>query len=312
MDLSRANLQNFFKGISVAFHEALLGGTPVWQNLGLVERYDASGVDIVELGWLALVPGLTKFLGTAQIQNIAFNKFSFQTEPYESTIGVKRRDIELDKLGMYSRLAASHGNACNLSVDNLVTQGLFAGFSTLKAYTGNAMFSTTHRTLPGTPTWSNLVTYKFSAGSFDYVRKILRGRVSVGVGPDGKGLNMKLGRKLVLLVGPKNETAAKTLVTAEKQAGGADNPYKGAARVEVMNEIGAYNEDAWFLYEEGVQAKPLVLAESRPMTPAWLTDINDSHVMLKQEFLWQIIYDAIVVPGLPELIVASDGSAAAL
>lgn len=312
MDITRVSLNNFFRSLSIKYNESLLGGQPAWQGLGLVERYDATGEDIIELGWLAHVPGLTKFLGEAQIKNIAASKFSFQTEPYESTIAVSRRNLEHDKLGMYSNLAASHAHACNLSVDNLVAQALFAGFSTLKTYTGNVLFSTTHRALPSAPTFSNLITNKFSAGSFELARKMIRGRTSVGVGPDGKGLNLKLGRKLVITVGPKNETAAKNLVTAEKQAGGADNPYKGAARVEVMNEIGAYNEDAWFLHEEGVMGKPLVLAESRPMTPAWLNDPSDSHVIKFQEFLWQIVYDAIVVPGLPELIIGSDGSAAAL
>lgn len=65
--------------------------------------------------------------------------------------------------------------------------------------------------------------------------ELARANISGRLGDHGKPLRLQGN---LLVVGPSNEAKAKKLVTAEKNAAGADNIHKGTAKVIVVPELG--------------------------------------------------------------------------
>jgi phage major head subunit gpT-like protein len=135
-------------------------------------------------------------------------------------------------------------------------------------------------------------------------------RTSLRKRTDAKGRNLKLGKKLVLIVPPALEETANKLATSEtvpNAAGTASetNTLKGTFTVKVMNEL--TSDTAWFLVETARQIKPLIVQfEVRPEFVA-ADDPKGERALLQKEYLYQAYGRWNAGYGLPQFAYGSTG-----
>ncbi|MFT0211826.1 Mu-like prophage major head subunit gpT family protein [Pseudomonas sp. F1_0610] len=106
-------------------------------------------------GWLGQFPALREWIGARVVQNMKEHGYNIVNKLWESTVGVKRTDIEDDNLGIYGPLFIEAGRASNAHPDIQVFSLLAKGDSNL-CYDGQNFFDTEHPVYPeedgtGTP-----------------------------------------------------------------------------------------------------------------------------------------------------------------
>lgn len=302
MIISQGTLRAVHTGFRTQFMEAYHGiADPFHQVVGNITESDSAEE---EYHWLGAVPGLRELLGEVQLKNLARHEFTIRNREWEDTIGVKRVDIERDRIGVYNPMIRAIGEAARMHPDELCADLLVNGF-TRKCYTGKNFFDADHEPQAGQKKFSNKTTKKLSVANFRAARQSLRSRVNA------EGRSMRLGRRFMLVVGPANEGLGLEITQAEKVGNGNTNVDKGTAELKVWPEIGALNEDAWFLLEVGQPVKPLTVQFEQRPRPVMVTNVDDSYVVLHQKFLWQVYARHNAGYALPELAYGSDGSTAA-
>lgn len=105
----------------------------------------SSGKD-EKYGWLGQFPRIREWVGDRIIHKLKSHGFSIENKDYESTISVKRNDIEDDNIGQYSPLFQQFGYDAAVFSDELVYGLLKIGFTTL-CYDGQYFFDTDHPVL---------------------------------------------------------------------------------------------------------------------------------------------------------------------
>lgn len=94
-------------------------------------------------GWLGQFPKFREWIGDRVVKDMAAHGYSITNKDWESTVGVKRPDIEDDEVGVYSPLFQEMGRAAKVQPDELVFELLKAGLTTL-CYDGQNFFDTDH------------------------------------------------------------------------------------------------------------------------------------------------------------------------
>lgn len=139
-------------GFSKAFQDALTNTPTDWQRIAT--RVTSAGISNT-YGWLKQFPTLREWVGDRVLKDMAAQAYQVQNKLFESTVGVKRTDIEDDNVGVYTPLFAEMGRAAAAHVDALAFGLLAAGDSTL-CYDGQNFFDVDHPVYPnvdgtGTP-----------------------------------------------------------------------------------------------------------------------------------------------------------------
>ncbi|MGC6965476.1 Mu-like prophage major head subunit gpT family protein, partial [Pseudomonas aeruginosa] len=98
-------------------------------------------------GWLGQFPKLREWIGQRVIKDMAAQGYQITNKLFESTVGVKRTDIEDDNLGVYGPLMQEMGRAAGAHPDELVFALLKAGNANL-CYDGQNFFDTDHPVYP--------------------------------------------------------------------------------------------------------------------------------------------------------------------
>lgn len=96
-----------------------------------------------EYGWLDDIPMPRKWEGDRFIANMKQNAYRLIEEPYERTIGVKRRHIETDRYGLYAKRFQLMGKAARRHPASMMFDQLLNGFSRT-CYDGQYFFDTDH------------------------------------------------------------------------------------------------------------------------------------------------------------------------
>lgn len=98
-------------------------------------------------GWLGQFPGFREWVGDRVLKDMMEHGYSITNKDWETSVSVKRPDIEDDNIGVYSPLMAEMGRAAKVQPDQLVFNLLKAGISTL-CYDGQFFFDTDHPVYP--------------------------------------------------------------------------------------------------------------------------------------------------------------------
>ena len=98
-------------------------------------------------GWLGQFPQLVEWVGPRVLKDMAAHGYSITNKLFESTVGVKRTDIEDDEVGIYKPLFGEMGRAAKSFPDELVYGLLRLGLSTL-CFDGQYFFDTDHPVYP--------------------------------------------------------------------------------------------------------------------------------------------------------------------
>ena len=138
--VTSALVQALFVGFRRDFQQAL-GDTPTdWQNIAtLVPSTTKSNT----YGWLGQFPQFREWIGDRVVKDMAAHGYSIFNKDWESTVGVKRTDIEDDEVGVYSPLFQEMGRAAKVQPDELVFPLLKAGMTTL-CFDGQNFFDSEH------------------------------------------------------------------------------------------------------------------------------------------------------------------------
>ena len=256
-------------------------------------------------GWLGAIPGMRKLLGEINIRNLVDHGFAVANEEFESTVAVKRKDIERDKLGIYTGFFSAMGTAAGRHPDKLLAAAMTSGFTTT-CYTGKNFFDADHEPQKGKTKFSNKGTKKLSAANFEAARQSILSRL------DAEGEPINDNPDLVLVVSPKWESTASAILIAERNANGSTNTNKGKARLDVWNRLsGTATEDMWFLFDMGATVKPFVHQVEVETEFAAVDDLNSEHAILKKEYIYQAYGRYTVAALVPELAYGSTGADAA-
>ena len=149
MLVNAENLAAVILSLRSEFQAGLTGYQPMWNR---VATRIPSNLRAEHYGWLGSWPKLRKWIGDKVIENLAHYNYSLVNEDYESTVEIRRNDLEDDALGQYAPLARAEGQAAGEWPDENVFPLLTAGFSSA-CYDGKPFFSASHKM--GTATYSN-------------------------------------------------------------------------------------------------------------------------------------------------------------
>lgn len=119
--------------------------------------------------WLGHVPSMREWLGERVVNNPEAFSYVIRNKTFESTIAVKREDIEDDRLGVFKPMIEQLGSLSKIHPDELIFSLMKDGFRT-KCYDGQYFFDTDHPVndvsvsnvaLPGPGEENNPVWYLF-------------------------------------------------------------------------------------------------------------------------------------------------------
>ncbi|VVE35282.1 Mu-like prophage major head subunit gpT family protein [Pandoraea fibrosis] len=159
MLITPTNLRALFTGFRAEFQRGLTTVDPTYAQIATVVPSTTAGNTYA---WLGQFPKLREWIGKRQVRDMAAHGYAITNKLYESTVDVKRTDIEDDGYGVYKPMFQEAGRAAAIYPDEHV-YGLLSAGQTTHCYDGQNFFDTDHPVYPevdgtGTATTvSNLV-----------------------------------------------------------------------------------------------------------------------------------------------------------
>lgn len=140
MIINSGNLTLLYQGFNASFKEGFGQADSDYETLTLQVK---SSTREEQYGWLGQFPGFTEWVGERTVRSIREHGYVIKNRKFESTVEVKRDDIEDDAYGVYSAMFAEMGRSAASHPAELVYATLKSGFDT-KCYDGQYFFDTDH------------------------------------------------------------------------------------------------------------------------------------------------------------------------
>lgn len=131
-------------GFKASFQAALESTPSEFKKLATVVN---SSTASNTYGWLGQFPQLREWVGNRVVKDMAAHGYQITNKLFESTVGVKRTDIEDDSVGIYTPLFGEMGRAAASHPDELIFALLQAGHAT-QCFDGKNFFDTEHPVFP--------------------------------------------------------------------------------------------------------------------------------------------------------------------
>lgn len=152
--LSSNLVQALFVGYRRDFQSALTDTPTDYEKIATVVP---STTKSSTYAWMGQFPAFREWVGDRTVKDIAASGYSIANKDWESTVGVKRTDIEDDNVGVYAPLFAEMGRAAKAQPDEMVFALLKAGRTTL-CYDGQYFFDSDHPVYPNADGTGTAVT----------------------------------------------------------------------------------------------------------------------------------------------------------
>lgn len=302
MLINRENLAGLMKNILTTFNKALDEAKPMWAKFATRIPSTGSQNDYswIKDGW----PSMRKWIGDKVVKNLSAGKYTITNEPYESTIGCKRDDLEDDNTGIYAAMAKGEGQAAAMWPDELVAD-LVNGVFTKECYDGQYMVDTDHPVGDGVA--SNKGTKALSCATL----ALAQGSLGVAItamtsqkNEQGRPLNVQPN---ILLVPPALRETANVLMTSDRLEDGKPNPYKGMFEVVVWPQL--TSATAWFLIDGTKALMPFIFQERKKPTLVSQTNPDSDDVFNQAVYKFSIEARGNAGYGFWQLIYGSTGAA---
>lgn len=271
MQVNQRVLQSITRSFSLIFQEAMAAAEPLWPKLA-TEVPSSTREQVYP--WLGAFPTLREWIGDRQIHNLALHDWTIVNRSWEVTIEVDRDDIEDDLLGVYTPILQQMGEAAALHPDQLVFELIRRGFDD-KCYDGKKFFADNHQ-IGKSPKQSNLGTKALSAESYGEARA----RMMTFKDENGEPLNIVPN---LLVVPPQLESVALEILSAERNAFGATNIYRGSAELLVAPRL-ASEPTAWFLLDTRKPIRPFIFQRRKAPEFVSRDQITDENVFMRKKF----------------------------
>lgn len=140
MDINATNLDLAFKGFKTVYNTAYDKAPSFKDQLAMT----VSSVTSEETyGWLGQFPEIREWIDERFIKEMAKHGFTIKNKKFESTVKVKRDDIDDDKLGLYKPMFSEMGRNTRQHPDFMLFGLLKRGFETL-CFDGQNFFDAEH------------------------------------------------------------------------------------------------------------------------------------------------------------------------
>jgi phage major head subunit gpT-like protein len=147
MLINSQTLKDLFVGFRSDFNTGFRSVEPQWNQIAtLVPSMTAENL----YGWLGKFPRLREWVGDRVLHKMAAEAYRLENKKFESSIEVKRDDIEDDQFGVYSPMMQEMGFAAATHPDELVFEAVVAAFTTGLCYDGQPFFDSDHPVGDGT------------------------------------------------------------------------------------------------------------------------------------------------------------------
>lgn len=140
MIVNRQNLDTLFTGFNASFKKGLGDAA---SHFAMVSMVTNSRTAEESYAWLGSLPRIREWLGERVVHNLSTHGFKIKNRTFESTVAVKRTDIEDDQFGVYGPVFEHFGRDVAEHPDDLVFKLLAQGFNS-KCYDGQYFFDADH------------------------------------------------------------------------------------------------------------------------------------------------------------------------
>lgn len=298
--VTSAKLVGIDKSINTRFNQ---GRTRVPNFVGRICTRIASTAAKEAYGWINNIPGLDKNSAETIKQRLELAGHEIVNDEFDKAITVPRTAIEDDTYGMFGNLAEEFGLKGAQRPDTELIAALLRSFTTLKAWTGKALFATDHALGKGV-VHNNKGTKKLSAANFQTGYAVIRNA------KDGAGdplFTLLDSSKVFLVVDPDYEATADSIVKMDTLSTGGKNPNYNKAQVVVMPGLG----HSWFIIDNSATVGALIFQDRLPLSITANFNLTSEDVLRFKEYAWYARSRFAIGAGRPEYAYGSTGADAA-
>lgn len=306
-----AKIEAAYIGFGTMLHNRLQNGDAIHSRIATVARTN----NLLDRQlWLNNVPTMRMWEGPKVLSQLSAESLPIVTRPHEASIRIPKADIQNDRFGLYTGRINDLADSFNWSCDDMVITMLCAGVAGTSlgtTYDGQNLIDTDHTTLSGGGTaQSNRVTGAFSAAVFQSAwDAYLKFKNENGV-----PVNVR-NRKMILLHGPANRTAVRTVLNQQIAAGLSQNldagmaeplctPWITARTTKVLGVSVTLTGLEWFLIPEGSSSVILQIKQD----PEFLSVEEGELAFMHGHYLYGIESAHGAAYGLWQEIVGGPGS----
>lgn len=154
-DITAPLLGSINNGLTLTFNTQLYAAKSIYKRF----TYDATSTGTDEIyPSMDLIGGVREWFGARLEQELGNHSFTIKNRKFEQTIGVKHEDIEDDKYGLYTPIAAEIGRSAAEFPDLLVAALMKSGITTA-GYDNQNFYDVAHPNYDSSGNPSTLANY---------------------------------------------------------------------------------------------------------------------------------------------------------
>ena len=294
MKLTRENLDALFTALNAALLKGLAKTWTGWQKWAMTVQSSGAG----ETYPLALVTGgMREWIGPRVRNKLDTGKLTVLNKDYEHEEAVGRNDIEDDHIGMYAPIFEAMG----VDAGNLWGRLATSALTDAGNWADGAPFFGT-RTLGKRNSVSNTVSGALSLSTYGTARARMMGFCDAAGNPLGLVPDL-------LMVGPSNESAAKSILSADLVVSGGStvsNTHKGEGEVQVNPYLVGDHAGKWFLFCTTRGLKAVAVQKRKEGQLVRFDRDSDDCVRDRNECLYDLHYRGNAAAVQPLLVIGGN------
>lgn len=299
MIVNRQAIQQVFRNLNTLFQKELGLAPSAWEKTAMLVP---SNTLVEDYAWLGDMPSLKEWLDEKTLKALLAHDYSIKNKDYETTIGVRRNDIEDDNFAGYGIKARDAASVAAVWPDQLVADLKNKAFVT-PCYDKQYFYDTDHPVNGGVVSnkitaplsWANLAAAEASFGLAEQM-------ITDFTDEYGRPLGLQ---PTVLEVPNALKTTAKMLLTSDKLADETPNPFKDAGVELVVNPY-LRSKKQWFLHVTNRPLKPYIFQQRKAPTFVEQTSMENDDVFMRALYKFGVEARGNVGFGLWRLSVGSD------
>lgn len=155
MDVTASMLNEMFSGFNTFFNTAGQGAPVYWNKIAMDVK--STGFDET-YGGISGVPLRREWLGPRHVKGVRSARYTIENRKFETTLRVRREDIEDDRPGVYAPQISMRAHAAASHPDELAFDLLRNGFGS-ECYDGPYFFDTDHPVVCASGTKTSVPTF---------------------------------------------------------------------------------------------------------------------------------------------------------
>ena len=274
--VNRDVLEALNKSFNVIFQDSLKEKGE-GELIGALAMKVSSAGKLEEYDWLNDNAQMREWVGERKIAGFKAHSYVIPNLTFESTLRVKRTDIEDDRLGLYTprirQLPEAYTRKRRQDIVSLLEDG-----TSENGYDGVPFFSDSHPDEIG-GTQSNFDTATPLTGpAFDAAMQ----KMELLHDDNGDPLDVTPD---TLVIGPALRATARDLFQMRTVNGGEENPYFGAIPNTIIESRMGTSED-WYLFDTSQELKPIILQNRKEVEFDGITNPDAEYVFMNDAYLY--------------------------